>query len=139
MAARKPYQAIVDHYEQCLERHGDSHLGVDWPKAADVDIRYQVMLEVVPPLERRKGIEVLDLGCGTAHLYEYIRRHNWTEINYHGLDISAKFIALCRQKHPGVRFTCADILDADQAVPVCDYAVLNGVFTEKQDLSFDAM
>src|SRR5260221_3771151 len=28
----KKYLAIVSHYESCLERHGDTHLGVDWPR-----------------------------------------------------------------------------------------------------------
>ena len=39
------YHTIIDHYERCLARHGDSHLGVDWPNAADAETRYRVMLD----------------------------------------------------------------------------------------------
>mgnify|MGYP006179677761 CR=1 FL=1 len=26
---------LIDHYEACLDAHGDTHRGVDWPNAAD--------------------------------------------------------------------------------------------------------
>jgi len=32
----KKYTKIVTHYEDCLEKHGDTHLGVDWPNQQDV-------------------------------------------------------------------------------------------------------
>ena len=44
---RADYHTIIDHYEACLARHGDSHLGVDWPNAADAETRYRVMLDVI--------------------------------------------------------------------------------------------
>ena len=55
---RAGYQSIIEHYEACLARHGDSHLGVDWPNAADAETRYRVMLDVIRqpddgPPERR--------------------------------------------------------------------------------------
>ena len=41
------YQSIAAHYEACLEQHGDTHLGVDWPNADDVETRHRVMLDVI--------------------------------------------------------------------------------------------
>lgn len=35
MTGGERYRSIVDHYEACLEKHGDSHLGVDWPNPKD--------------------------------------------------------------------------------------------------------
>ena len=67
----KKYMSIISHYESCLEIYGDSHLGVDWPKKEDVEIRYQVMLEVIKPLVNEK-ISLLDFGCGASHLYQYL-------------------------------------------------------------------
>src|ERR1700740_959445 len=50
----KKYIEIVEHYESCLAKYGDTHLGVDWPKAQDAKTRYRVMLELIrsppPPL-----------------------------------------------------------------------------------------
>ena len=39
------YSSIIEHYESCLAKHGDSHLGVDWPNARDAATRYGVMLD----------------------------------------------------------------------------------------------
>lgn len=43
---KKPYNKIIEHYESCLEKFGDNHLGVDWSKLEDVDKRYKVMLDI---------------------------------------------------------------------------------------------
>jgi SAM-dependent methyltransferase len=134
----KKYIGIIEHYESCLAAHGDTHLGVDWPKAADVETRYQVMLDVIRR-PRTRTQRLLDFGCGASHLYEYILAKGIKGIEYTGLDLSPKFVKLSRQKFPKNRYVCADILEEPAAVPASDYIVMNGVFTEKQDLTFDEM
>jgi|SRR5215213_2826487 len=135
--AEKKYFSIVSHYETCLDRYGDSHLGVDWPRAEDVNKRYRVMLDVIRPAEQT--VSLLDFGCGAAHLNEYIREQRLDHIEYAGLDLSEKFVRLSQSKFPGNRFFCLDLLDENASLPVFDYIVLNGVFTEKRELSFDEM
>lgn len=135
--AEKKYLSIVSHYENCLDRYGDSHLGVDWPRAEDVEKRYRVMLDVIRPKSQK--VSLLDFGCGAAHLNEYIREQRLDHIDYAGLDLSEKFVHLSQSKFPGNRFFCLDLLDDNASLPVFDYIVLNGVFTEKRDLSFDEM
>lgn len=136
--ADKDYLSIVKHYEKCLEEHGDTFRGVDWPKEEDVDKRYEVMLGVIRrPIQ--KQVTVLDFGCGASHLYEYIDRKGISNIEYVGLDISPRFIELCRSKFPNLQFYCIDALDPDAILPKYDYAIMNGVFTEKCNLSFDYM
>jgi len=131
------YLEIVAHYEDCLEQHGDTHLGVDWPKLEHVEVRYRVMLDVIR--EPRKAISLLDFGCGASHLYEYIKRNKLKHIEYTGLDISDKFIDLCKMKFPAVRYYCMDILTEGASLPHFDYIVMNGVFTEKQSLTYPEM
>lgn len=137
-APSKRYIEIIEHYEACLAQHGDSHLGVDWPKAQDAETRYRVMLELIrkpgPPV-----VSLLDFGCGASHLYEYILANGITGIEYTGLDLSSKFVELSRTKFPKNRYICADILEEPEAVPGSDYIVMNGVFTEKRGLSFEEM
>jgi SAM-dependent methyltransferase len=132
------YRRIVDHYEGCLARHGDNHRGVDWPRADEADLRYAVMLGVIPPGSPRPA-RFLDFGCGAGHLLEYLRRRGGLGLDYHGLDLSARFIDLCRGKFPGVPFIHADVLDDGIDLPEYDYIVMNGVFTEKLDLPADRM
>jgi len=135
----KKYLSIVSHYEACLEQYGDSHLGVDWPRAEDVQKRYRVMLEVIRPQSPGQRVSLLDFGCGAGHLNEYIVKQRLHHIEYSGLDLSEKFVRLSQSKFPGNRFFSLDLLEKNAALPFFDYIVLNGVFTEKRELSFDEM
>ncbi|GGB08606.1 class I SAM-dependent methyltransferase [Puia dinghuensis] len=133
-------ETIVKHYEDCLEKHGDSHLGVDWPKLEDVNKRYKVMLEIVKYYEdNAPSSTLLDFGSGAAHLLQYIKDQGLGNIAYSGLDVSERFVALSREKFPAVPFYCVDILEDSGSLPGFDYIVMNGVFTEKRELSFDEM
>jgi SAM-dependent methyltransferase len=135
---RADYHEIVAHYESCLARYGDDHRGVDWPNPADAGKRYRVMLEVIQP-QGGHPATVLDFGCGAAHLADHLQKHNRRDIEYIGLDISPAFIDLCRQKHPQLQFYCRDALQDSEPLPVVDYILMNGVFTEKRGLTFEAM
>jgi len=137
--SQKRYLDIVAHYEACLEQHGDTHLGVAWPNAADARRRYEVMLDVVGRDTPGENVSLLDFGCGTAHLYEHMIATGVVGIDYAGLDLSDRFIAVARRKFPAVTFYCADLLEDDRRVPSFDYVVLNGVFTLKTVLKFDDM
>jgi SAM-dependent methyltransferase len=136
------YKKIVAHYEDCFSKHGDNHLGMDWPNETDALTRYKVMLDVIPFNNKEKTdnpVSLLDFGCGTAHLYSYILDNKLNNIHYSGLDISETFINTSKNKFPNIDFYCADILDPSNKIPTFDYIVLNGVFTEKRELSFDEM
>ena len=135
---RPKYLEIVNHYESCLEQHGDTHLGVDWPNEQDAQLRYKVMLEVIRET-KTKAVSLLDFGCGTSHLYAYLQAHHYPHVQYAGLDISPKYIAVAQQKYPSVPYYCLDVMDADSTMPTTDYVVMNGVFTEKRALNFDEM
>jgi len=130
------YKKIIKHYENCLEKHGDNHLGVDWPKLEDVDKRYKVMIDIIPTND---SATLLDFGCGTGHLLEYLTNNNIQGISYSGLDISQKFIDIARIKFPNIPFYCLDILQSSNKLQPFDYIVMNGVFTEKRELSFEEM
>lgn len=137
---KKIYNTIIEHYENCLEQHGDTHLGVDWPKMEDVDKRYRVMLDCIRlKNSTTEMVSLLDFGCGTAHLLAYCNKNNWKNIRYSGIDISQKFVAVCKSKFPENTFYCVDVLENKNAIPNFDYIVMNGVFTEKRELSFEEM
>ncbi|HKX28998.1 MAG TPA: class I SAM-dependent methyltransferase [Blastocatellia bacterium] len=133
------YYRLVAHYESCLARYGDTHLGVDWPNPQDADKRYEVMLGVIRPTGGGSSVKLLDFGCGASHLYGYIRERGLDHIDYAGLELSPRFIELCRAKFPDRTYYHADLLDPRTELPEFDYLVLNGVLTEKRELSFDQM
>ncbi|MEY8767065.1 hypothetical protein [Francisella philomiragia] len=138
------YKRIVKHYEKCLDEYGDSPKGVDWTKEEQVDIRYQVMLDIINYKERAfhhlNRIDILDYGCGLSHLNEYILRHNKDFIDYTGLEISEKFFTQSKKKFPENDYILGDILcDGNIIKKKYDYIIMNGVFTEKRDLSYEVM
>ncbi|MBU7317612.1 class I SAM-dependent methyltransferase [Paenibacillus oleatilyticus] len=136
----KRYLNIVHHYEKCLEKYGDSYLGVDWPNQEDAKKRYEIMMELITFRERNGSrINLLDFGCGASHLYEFITKKNFKNIHYTGCDISNSFIELSKQKFPDNTYYCIDILGENISLPVFDYVIMNGVFTEKNILNFEEM
>jgi SAM-dependent methyltransferase len=134
------YLEIVDQCESWLERHGDSHLGVGWPDKDDADRRYEVMTDLVRGEARDTTVSLLDFGCGTAQLWQYIQDQDITQIAYSGLDVSPQFLDVAGRKFPTRTFYCLDMLeDGGASLPTFDYIVMNGVFTMKCGLSFDEM
>lgn len=134
----KPYGIIIEHHEASLARHGDTHLGVRGGDAQTADIRYRLMLGLMPPM-RQTRVSLLDFGCGTSHLLDVIRQFGIDTIDYYGLDLSPAYIHIARQKHPEIPYYCVDILEPGVRLPSVDYVVMNGVFMEKFHLSFDDM
>lgn len=132
------YKNIVDHYEKCFEKFGDECRGVDWPDLRGAEIRYEVMLDLIPvPQSESERYSLLDFGCGCGHLYDYMKKTNkYDYIDYTGLDISEKFASHTSRK--GLRVIKNDLMKED--LDECfDYIVFNGVFTEKCDLGDDEM
>lgn len=133
------YHKIVKHYESCLKKYGDNNLGVDWPNKEDAITRYHVMLDVIKFSNNgSQKVSLLDFGCGTAMLHEYLCQNQLNYIEYSGLDISEQYVQVAKNKFPQTTFYKKDILKEDN-LPMFDYIVMNGVFTEKRELSFDAM
>ena len=131
------YLKIAEHYNECFEKHGDTHLGVDWPKYEDTLIRHQVMLDLIK--DKNTNNSLLDFGCGLGHLYEFILKNNYSEnLKYSGLDINLNFHNYCSSKYPDIQFYLKDVLK-DNELPNFDYIVCNGTFTEKRDLTYDEM
>ncbi len=130
------YNSIIRHYEECFERHGDTHLGVDWPNELDAAKRYSVMLDVLRnPLD---GMSLLDFGCGASHLYPILKK-TFPSITYAGLDASQIFCDFSQKKYPENTYYCLDVIQQADQLPGFDFIVMNGVFTEKKGLNFDEM
>ena len=131
------HSSIVEHYEQCLAQFGDTHLGVDWPNSTDANTRYRVMLELVR--DKKSPASLLDFGCGASHLYPVLLSGEYSKLSYAGLDASRAFYELSRSKYPENKYYLLDVLTGADALPMHDYIVMNGVFTEKRSLTYEQM
>lgn len=138
--SNKKYLQIAHHYEKCFEKYGDTHKGVDWPKKDDVIKRFAVMLDLIHDRHLNERVSIVDLGCGTAHLCEYVSEfRKYDNLKYVGIDISDKFVKACKLKYPNGTFITSDILEEGFPDIDADYVIMNGLFTEKQSLSYDEM
>jgi 2-polyprenyl-3-methyl-5-hydroxy-6-metoxy-1,4-benzoquinol methylase len=131
------YSSVVEHYESCFKKYGDTTQGVDWPNQEDLNTRFKVMLELA---KNDENFSLLDFGCGSGLLLKYIKSNRVnTRIDYTGLDLSELFISHCKKQYPEYNFISADILTHQQDIGLFDYLIMNGVFTEKINLQHQEM
>ena len=133
------YTTIISACEAYLDNHGDNYLGMGYLNKNQADTFCKIILEIVD-WNINSSVTILDFGCGTSHLYEYIIENNLAEnIHYSGLDILEKSINISKLKFPHNQYYCLDILDQEANLPEFDYITMNGVFTAKFSLSFEEM
>src|SRR5438477_8613756 len=139
--SNQDYLEIMRHYDACLQRHGDTARGADWPNETDRQTRFSVMLALLAE-ETADRVELLDFACGTGELLRHLQRLGRPSVSYQGVDISRSALEFARAKFPDAKLTPLDILEAtDQEVAnlACDYCLINGLFTIKGALSDDLM
>lgn len=120
----KDRQEVVRHYEERLARHGYSTQSLGWSKAGRHDLRFNVLAG--PALDDPRG-SVLDVGCGFADLYQFLRRRGWRG-RYLGIDLVPGFVEMARQRHPGVEVRQADISELAELPDKFDYVLASGIF-----------
>jgi len=139
MTSSAPQHIISAACEEDLIKYGDTYRGVGYTKSPEEAAeRYALMLDVVR--EHDTPVTLLDLGCGLGHLLDFIESHTaYRHLRYVGLDISAKYLAAARARHPHHEFILMDVLDGDDSLPMFDYVVLNGVFNYRGPIARSEM
>jgi SAM-dependent methyltransferase len=134
------WSTLVTHYEQCLERHGATAKGVDWPNVPDLAVRFHTLLSLLDGEAREPRPVLLDLGCGSGLLLDYLRATGRLRmVQYRGIDLSPAMVATARARWPEYDFSCRDVLNNPLPEQSVDYVIMNGVLTEKQTLSHEVM
>jgi SAM-dependent methyltransferase len=134
------WSTLVSHYERCMDRHGATPMGVDWPNATDLETRFATLLSLLDDAATSPPPVLLDLGCGCGLLLDYLRAIGRLDhVDYRGIDLSPVMVERARARWPDHDISCRDVIEdplPDQSV---DLVVMNGVLTEKLTLSYDAM
>ncbi len=81
-------------------------------------------------IRAHRGSRVLDIGCGTAAIVEYL-----PNVEYFGFDAHPAYIAAARRRHPRHhKLWCQDIASAEALdVPPCDIVLAIGVVHHLDD------
>ena len=114
---------IVRHYSDLHKEYGDDPRSVQLTDRATQHARFRILTD---PLEDLREGSVMDVGCGLAHLAEFLAQSG-VECEYTGIDINQDFVDACREKFPGCRF---ERLDISQTVPdwESDFVLCGGLF-----------
>ena len=95
----------------------------------------QLLVDVLEDLARRqigvgkRRLNILELGCGNAQLYEYFKERKLA-CAYTGIDFSAPLLEVARQNHAGdaaARFIADDIVELSEIDERFDVAVYSHV------------
>lgn len=134
------WSALVTHYERCLERHGPTPKGVDWPNGPDLAIRFHTLLGLLDAATPEPRPVLLDLGCGPGLLLDYLSATGRLQtVEYRGIDLSPSMVAAARKRWPDRDISCRDVVQDPLPEQSVDYVIMNGVLTEKQTLSHEVM
>lgn len=136
------YKALQIHYENCLKKHGPNAKGMDWPNPDDLNKRFNVLTDLAFKYcdSNKEKIHLLDLGCGVGLLVDYLTDNDLIQfVNYKGIDISPVMIEFASQRLPQYNFEERDVLKKRLAENETDYIIMNGVFTEKRELTHEQM
>jgi SAM-dependent methyltransferase len=134
------WSALVTHYERCLERHGATPKGVDWPDVPDLAVRFDTLLGLLDGAAADPRPVLLDLGCGPGLLLDYLKATGRLEtVEYRGIDLSPAMVEAARHRWPDRDISCRDVVKDPLPQQGVDYVIMNGVLTERQTLSHEVM
>lgn len=139
---REDLEPLRDAYAAGLAAHGPTARGLGWPNAADLAIRYETLLGLTN-LEQHNSsrpLRLLDLGCGTGLLLDYLAENNLLgSVDYTGIDVRVEAVDHCRSRWSEYRFEVRDVRDQPFPADEFDHCLICGVFTGRFGMSYAAM
>jgi SAM-dependent methyltransferase len=120
-------QRIVRRYTARFREYGVDIRTLNAGKGNKLELQHTVHASV----GELEGKTVLDIGCGLASFYEFLRARG-TRVNYIGYDIVEPFIEANRERFPEAHFELRDI-SREGVAHRADYAVMCQVFNNKYD------
>lgn len=121
-------EALVKHYQSLLVEHGSSSKTLQWTDRESQYARFSVLSGLFAEPD-----SVLDVGCGLADFYRFMRGRGMTGA-YHGVDVVPEFVDLANKALSADPQAKASLADATGPLPSgFDYAVLSGVFNIRME------
>jgi len=119
---------IIDRHRDSLTRHGHSPHALYWSSREIQFTRFRVLAEI----GIATGDSVLDVGCGFADLYGWLKRQG-IDTAFTGIDLSPDLIAKGKQLYPDVTFFCGELFDYPATEQSVDWVVLSGALNGSLD------
>jgi len=113
---------VIKIYKEAFAEYGDSEKSVLWPKGKQKE-RFEALCQNI----HKNDFSILDFGCGTAELYNYLNK-KFDLFEYTGVDIVEDFIFFSKEKYalPNAEFSKID--DVTDVKDNYDFIVASGTF-----------
>lgn len=118
-------QNIKEHYRNLLLKYGDSAEAAQYSSKESQNRRLAILTQV-GDLNNKS---ILDFGCGTASLADYLDSKGIKPKKYTGVDIVTDFFEHAKRKHPTSSFLHPDELGNEKF----DYVFVSGVFNNRRN------
>ena len=116
---------IAQLYDKACKESKEPWRASLWFSEEDAYMNYSIVSNITA-----SGDSVLDVGCGQGGLYDVLTSR-FTDIRYHGIDISGEMISRASAKRPGVRFSHGDFLSSD--LEPADKVIAIGAFSFRSE------
>ena len=114
---------IDRHFSALAVDYGHTPAGAQWSDAETQRTRFARLVEIADVA----AATILDLGCGTGALLDYLVEECHFRGRYVGYDLSEPALAVARARRPTARFERVDVLSA-RLQETFDYVLMSGVF-----------
>lgn len=116
---------IESHYRELLQKFGDSPEAAQYSNRESQYRRFAALARIGD----LRGKRVLDFGCGTGTLFDYLVSVGQTPAVYQGVDVVPEFFEIAREKIPHGHFCHPDEMEEDVRF---DYLFVSGVFNNRK-------
>ena len=108
-------------YTSAIEMYGTSAKGVNWHSKRTQEIRFDIILEMLP--KDVNSFSIVDAGCGFGDFYNYMLKKKKTPRKYIGIDSLLDMYSIASEQ-TGCEIIIADI--TKDSLPRSDYYVCSG-------------
>lgn len=115
---------VETYYSDKIKSHGMSAKGVDWNSEASQELRFDILLKILPNSE---SFSLLDYGCGYGALLEYLEQ-KYSSVDYFGFDISEEMLLTARKYHSKNK-SAKWMSELNEQL--YDYTIASGIFNVK--------
>lgn len=120
---RAAIRQYIDRFETELAKHGPARAALCDGRGGRQDIRFPV---IAGPALANPDASVLDVGCGFADLYGFLRGAGWRG-RYTGIDIVPGLLKVARERYPDIELHEHDGSEHLDRFPAHDFVIASGV------------
>lgn len=118
-------ERIIKRHAHSIVMYGHSPEALFWGSREVQELRFDVLLNC----GIRSGDSVLDVGCGFADLYHYMRNLG-LDVEYTGIDLSPDMIEAAAGRSPELTLFQGELFDFDPPQQSYDWVILSGAMNE---------